>query len=110
MIVADDTVSKALAYLSDDPHPLALARKDVADAENKCKATFARLFLSSSGSSVAAKEAEATCHPEYVGAKAQEAEAIMEQERHRARARAAEMIVEVWRSENANARAAEKMR
>lgn len=109
MIVTDDNIHDALAYLAIDPHPLALARKDAVDAENKTKQVYCRAFLSADGS-VAAKEAAATVSAEHVSAKAEEAEAIKELERHKARARAAEMLIEVWRSENANARAAEKVR
>ena len=109
MIVSDKTVSDALAYLAVDPHPAALARKDVTDAENECKAIFARAFLAADGS-VAAKEAMATCHPDYIAAKAIESADILELERHKARSRAAEMLIDVWRSENANIRAAERIR
>ena len=109
MIVTDANIHDALAYLAIDPHPLALARKDVVDAENKAKQIYCRAFLSADGS-VAAKEAAAIVSAEYVTAKTEEAEAIKELERHKARARAAEMLIEVWRSENANARAAEKVR
>ncbi len=109
MIVTDDNIHDALAYLAIDPHPFALARKDVVDAENKAKQIYARAFLSADGS-VAAKEATAEISPEYVEAKNDEATAIQELERHKARARAAEMLIEVWRSENANARASEKVR
>jgi hypothetical protein len=109
MIVSEKNISDALAYLAIDPHPLALARKYVVDAENQSKAVFAKLFLGSDGS-VAAREAEATCHQTYIDAKADEAEAILDLERHKARARAAEMLIEVWRSENANVRAAERVR
>lgn len=110
MIVSEKNISDALGYLAIDPHPLALARKYVVDAENECKAIFARLYLNSNGSSVAAREAEATCAQSYVQAKEAEAEAILELERHKARSRAAEMLIEVWRSENANVRAAERIR
>lgn len=109
MIVNDDLVSKALAYLAEDPHPLALARKDLTDAENDAKEIFATALLAAGGS-VAVKEATATIDPQYVIAKDEEAEALKEFERHRARVRAAEMLIEVWRSENANARAAERVR
>jgi hypothetical protein len=109
MIVSDDTVSKALAYLADDPHPIALARKALTDTENDREEQFAKLFKETTGS---IKERE--CHVEalehYQSYKDREAEAQLEYERHRARVRAAEMIIEVWRSENANARAAERVR
>ena len=109
MIVADDTVEKALAYLAIDPHPIALARKDVMDAENMSKEKFAAAVLGAEGS-VAMKEAQANTNDEFRAAKCVEADAVMEHERHRARVKAAEMIIEVWRSENANARAAERVR
>jgi hypothetical protein len=109
MIVSDKNVSTALEYLAIDPHPVALARKEMTDAENKCKEIFARALIAADGS-VAAKEAAATCSPDYVIAKAEESQAILELERHKARSRAAEMLIEVWRSENANARAAERVR
>lgn len=110
MIVTDKNVSDALAYLADDPHPIALARKDLTDAENASKKIFAEMFRASSGSSVGAREAEAVVQPEYTAAKKTESEAFFEFERHRARTRAAEMLIEVWRSENANVRAAERVR
>lgn len=109
MIVNDDKVEIALSYLNMDPHPIALARKDMTDAENAAKQAFAREFTSATGS-VEARRAAAELAPDYVTAKAAEAEAIREFERHRSRVRGAEMIIEVWRSENANARAAERIR
>ena len=109
MIVTENNISAALEYLAIDPHPVALAKKNVTDSENKCKELFAKSFLTADGS-VAAKEATATCNPDYIAAKAAEANDILDLERHKARSRAAEMLIEVWRSENANARAAERVR
>lgn len=110
MIVSDKNVSDALAYLAVDPHPIALARKDVTDAENKREALFAELFRSANTGTVKERECFVEGHPLYQEAKDMEADAAMEHERHRARVRAAEMLIEVWRSENANARAAERVR
>lgn len=109
MIVSDNNIQTALEYLAIDPHPLAIARKEVTDAENQAKQIYARSFLAAVGS-VEAKKATAEVNAEYIEAKAQEAGAIQELERHKSRARAAEMLIEVWRSENANARAAERVR
>src|SRR6185312_9060420 len=109
MIVTDKNVSDALAYLADDPHPLALARKDITDAENNAKRVYSSAFLAASGS-VEARKAIAETDEEFVKAKADEAEAIKELERHKARAKAAEMLIEVWRTEQSNIRAAEKVR
>lgn len=109
MIVNDDTVSKALAYLAEDPHPIALARKDVTDAENNVSELYSRLFLAAEGSNDVRK-ATAFNDPLYAEAKEREAEAIKDFERHRSRVKAAEMICEIWRSEQANVRAAERIR
>jgi hypothetical protein len=46
----------------------------------------------------------------YVLLKNANTEEAFELERHKARVRAAEMIIEVWRSEQANVRAAERVR
>lgn len=109
MIVSEKNISDALAYLAIDPHPLALARKYVVDAENESKAAYARLFLLTSGT-VKERESAVECDAIYQKARDEEAEAILDLERHKARARAAEMLIEVWRSENANVRAAERVR
>ena len=109
MIVSEKNISDALAYLAIDPHPLALARKYVVDAENLTRLVYAELYVKTSGT-VKERESEVECNTEYVDAKAAEAETILELERHKARARAAEMLIEVWRSENANVRAAERVR
>lgn len=109
MIVADDTVSKALAYLAEDPHPVAAARHALTTAENRAKEAFAEALLAAEGA-VEVKKAHAETDVHYREAKTAEANALMELERHKSRAKAAEMIIEVWRSENANARAAERVR
>ncbi len=109
MIVSDNNVQTALEYLAIDPHPMALARKDVVDAENKAKQVYCRAFLAADGS-VAAKDATATIDAEHVSAKADEAQAILELERHKARTKAAEMLLAIFQTESANARAAERVR
>lgn len=109
MIVTEQNVSAALEYLNDDPHPVAFARKAVTDAENETKQIFARCFLAADGS-VDARKAQAEINADYIAAKAVESQAIYMLERSKARAKSAEMIIEVWRSENANARAAERIR
>lgn len=109
MIVSDKNVSDALAYLAIDPHPVALALKDVTDAENLRKERMAEIYLKADGS-IDARKAAAEINPFCIEAKNAEAESIMELERHRARSRAADMLLEIWRTENANARAAERIR
>jgi hypothetical protein len=109
MIVSEDTVSKALQYLAEDPHPIATARYDLTIAENLREETFARLYLLTEGT-VNERESQVEMDESYQHAKGQEAKAAMQLERHRARTRAAEMLIETWRSENANIRAAERVR
>ena len=73
-------------------------------------ATYARLFLASAGTTIDARTADAESSQEYIDARKEEADAEYELERHRSRTRAADMLIEVWRSEQANARTAEKVR
>lgn len=109
MIVSENNISKALEYLAADPHPVALARKDLTDAENKREARFAELYPRAQGT-VKDRECSIESDPDYQAWKHVEAQAEFELERHKARIRAAEMLIEVWRSENANARVAERVR
>lgn len=109
MIVSEKNISDALAYLADDPHPVALARKDVTDAENQAKEIYAEAFLKAEGT-VKERECTADTSPAVKAARKIEAMAVMELERHKSRAKAAEMLISVWQSENANARAAERVR
>jgi hypothetical protein len=110
MPVSEKNVDAALSYLSDDPHPLAIAQFNLATAEATTKQTFARLFLDSNQTTVDAKKASAECHPDHIAAKQVEANAIMECERHKRRVDAAKNIIEIYRTQNANARAAERIR
>jgi hypothetical protein len=109
-MVSDDNVTAALTYLSADPHPLAVARFNLTVAENKSRETFARLFLGSNATTNDAKKASAECNSEYAEVKQSEADCVLELERHKSRTKAADMLLEVWRTENANARAAERVR
>ena len=109
MIVNDDTVSKALQYLAIDPHPIAVARHALTKAETAVDEVFARLFLQADGA-IETRKQMAIADSLYGSEKDNAAEALLELERHKARVKAAEMIIEIWRTDNANARAAEKVR
>ena len=109
MIVTEEHVSTAVEYLNEDPHPISIARKSVTDAENETKRIYARVFLAGVGS-VDARKATAEINENYIAAKDRESDAIQSLERHKAKIKSAEMIIEVWRTENANARAAERIR
>lgn len=110
MIVSEDNVTKALQYLAHDPHPLAEAKFRLTEAENKTRETWAELFLSSNQTTVDAKKASVEKHPLYLDRKAKEAECAFDVERHKSRSNAAATLIECWRTENANARAAERIR
>jgi hypothetical protein len=109
MIVSDDTVSKALAYLADDPHPLAVAKFNLTTAENRTRETYARLFLEAAGT-IKERESQVETHPEIIKCREVEAECTFEHERHKSRQKAADNICDIWRTDNANARAAERIR
>jgi hypothetical protein len=108
-IVSDDTVSKALQYLAEDPHPLANAQKAELFAEKAKSEAFADLYLATEGT---AKERESLVliDPVYKAALGAVIEAEAETARHKRRTEAAEKIISVWQTENANARAAERVR
>ena len=109
MIVSERNISDALTYLADDPHPVAVARKELTDAENEKERIYAEVYLEQTGS-IKDKEAATDADPRVVRAREGIGAAQLGLERHKARIRAAEMILEIWRTENANARAAERVR
>ena len=109
MIVTENNVHDALAYLADDPHPIARARKELTDAENECERIKAEVYSAQVGS-IKDKEAATDRNPRVVEARGSISAAIFGLERHRARIRAAEMILEIYRTESANIRAADRIR
>ena len=109
-MITEDKVEAALFYLVEDPHPVAIARFNLAKAENHSKALYSRLFLTSNQPNNDLKRASVECNAEYMEAKTKEADCIFEYERHRARVKGSETVIECWRTDNANARAAEKIR
>ena len=110
MIVSDETVSKALAYLADDPHPIALAQKELTDAENEKDRIYAEAYAAANQGSIRDREMACERRAEVIAARQRIAVALAELGRHKARVKAADMIIEVWRSEQANVRAAERVR
>lgn len=109
MIVKDAHVSAALDYLNAQPHPISVARYNVVMTETAANAAYAKAFLEGTGT-VKERECYAELAPEYQAAKAAEADAIMHFEDQRMKQKRADAIIEVWRSEQANARMAEKVR
>ena len=108
-IVSEKNVSTALHYLAEDPHPIALARKDLTDAENSYEELRAEVYLQQSGT-IAERQAATLIDVRLLRAKEAVTNAAFQVERHKARLKAAEMLIEIFRTENANARAAERVR
>lgn len=108
-IVSDNNVSEALKYLAEFPHPFAIAKKDLTDAENELKRTWAVVYGEQAGP-IKDKECATDRDQRVVTARRGVSKATLDLETHRARTKAGEMILEIWRTENANARAAERVR
>lgn len=107
--ISDDMVSAALDFLAQDPHPIATARGDVTRAETKVKEVRARIFLSAEGP-VEGRKAMAECNDSYLEACERLAQANEDLEAARSKVNWAATAIEVWRTANANARAAERIR
>jgi hypothetical protein len=109
-LVTDDMVSAALNYLSTSTMDSAAAKADRIMAEHKRKRVRAQLILDSTHTTAALREADAEASGEYFEACLAERSAIERDEYHRAARIKADAIIEAWRTENANIRAAEKVR
>ena len=109
-LIPDSAVDAALHYLAQDPHPVAVAKADVTRAENIRKSAHARAFLTASGKTIEEKKALAELDPQVEAAKKHEGDAIEKFEGERARVTWATTITELWRSVQANVRAAERVR
>ena len=107
--ITEQMVSDALAYLAIEPHPVAIAKGELTKAENDKKIMRAHGFLANGGS-VAERQAEAECSPAYATACQNEVRATEQYEHARAKINWANTTIETWRTENANQRAAERLR
>ncbi len=110
MAVSDDNVTAALTYLASDPHPLAAAKFELMKAENATKKLYARLFMASNGTSNEMRRAGVESNTDYIDAKDAEALLFFDVERHRERKNAAEKLLDIYQTESANSRAADKFR
>ena len=109
MIIDDEKVDKALDYLGASPHPAAKARHMLRTAEIARDKLFASLFLKAEGS-VKERESKATVDLQYTAACKAAIDAEMTFENEKARCKAAELIIDLFRTEQANARAMERIR
>lgn len=109
-LVTDDMVSAALHYLSTNTQATAEAKANRVMAEYARKRCRALQICESNQTSFAMREAAAEASEAYLQACQFEADAVEADEYHRACRAKAEAIIEAWRTENANVRAAERVR
>lgn len=109
-LVTDDMVSAALNYLSTSTMDSAKAKADRVMAEHNRRRVRAHLIFDSEQTTAAMREAEAEASDAYGAACLAERDAVERDEYHRAARIKADAIIEAWRTENANIRAAEKVR
>lgn len=109
-LVSDEMVSAALEYLSRSTVDSAKAKADRVMAEHHRKRVRARLILDSDQTTAGMREADAEASEAYGAACLAERDAVERDEYHRAARIKADAIIEAWRTENANIRAAEKVR
>lgn len=108
--ITEDMVSDALEYLGQEPHPIAVAKGELTRAENERKAVRARMMLIANGKTVSEREATAEASDQYAQAIEREAKASEAHEGARAKIAWANAAIECWRTQNANIRAAERIR
>lgn len=108
-MIDESDIGKALDWLVKNATPAAQARANRQYMEEYRKVIKAQLMKASGEESAAAQEREAYANPEYAKhLKALQAAVEMD-ERFRWLTTAAEAKIEVWRSEQANARAQGKV-
>lgn len=109
-LVTEEMMGAALQFLSENTMATAKAKADRVMAEYARKRCRARLIVESNQTSFAMKEASAEASEAYLQACQFEADAVERDEYFRAARAKAEAIIEAWRTENANIRAAERVR
>ena len=108
-MILDEEIERALEWLVKNATPAAQARANRVYVEEYRKVIKSRLMKASKEESAAAQEREAYANPEYAKHLEAVRAAVEEDERFRWLTTAAEAKIEVWRSEQANARAQGKI-
>lgn len=104
MLVSDKMIQAAFDYLHEQGAAAAQARADLIIAEYRRKKARGQIILDSIEKTMAMREAEADCHPDYEEACITEAKCAERVEWHRHQLKRAEAIIEAWRTEQSNAR------
>ncbi len=107
-LVTEDDVSKALEILADERGAAARAAHEYTDALTK--SVLSELMAQSDETSATAREAWARAQEKFKEHLARVGKFAKEDYQYRQRYAAAEAKIEIWRTENANARAMERIR
>jgi hypothetical protein len=105
MIITDEKVQSALAFLHERAEEYGKARAAHEWAEKNEKTVLARLMSLSDAKTVSAKDTEARCHTDYLSAVEHTRLLAETVYTLRAKREAASAIVEAWRTEQSNERA-----
>lgn len=108
MLVTENDMHDVLQVLADETGAAARAQHEYLD--DLSKVVLAKLMSESDAGSATAKDAEARAHPDYRRHLLEVRDAADLDYRWRQRYAAANAKMEVWRTQNANARAAERVR
>jgi len=109
-MISDRMVEQALRYLTDPAQEGSKARAAAEHMDDLTKTVLAKLMLQSEEKSAAAKEMDARAHPTFVAHLEQVKTCREVDYMWRNRLSASNAIIEMWRTEQSNIRAAEKVR
>lgn len=107
-MISRERCRKAVEYLIDSAAEYGSATAEAVRAETMLKAVKALAMKDSGESAVSAQEREAYASNAYAMQAERLFEAVKARESIRAKRDAERMVIEVWRSEQANARGAER--
>jgi hypothetical protein len=107
MIVDEDHVASALAYLRDD-EVVAQVYLTLTRCENEVDRIHSRLYLGSKGT-VDERKAQVLINPEHIAASDRLATAISDVKRHQANVNSSQQVISVWQTQNANMRHMERV-
>lgn len=109
-MISDKKVEHALHILTDPQHEAAKARAAAEHLDDLTKTLLAKLMMESDEKSAAAKEMDARADPRFE-THLEQLKAVREIDyTWRDRRSAASAIIEMWRTEQSNIRAAERVR
>lgn len=103
-IVDELKVHKALSYISEHPHPWAVARFEHTKAENELKRTWAEVYGEQKEGGVEARKAATDRDDRVCKARDGIAKTQLDMDAHRQRIEAARSLLDIFQTESANTR------